>query len=396
MTRILIVGASIAGVRTAQALRRGGFRDTITIVGEEPHHPYDRPPLSKQVLVTGIADAYPHLLDPDQAIDALDADIRLGVRATRLDPAERTVSLDTGASVSYDELVIATGGVPRALPIAIPQGVVTLRTLDDAGQLGSALRSRARLVIVGGGFIGAEVASAARNHGCDVTIVEAQAAPLAQTLGTEVGSALGQMMVAAGVNLITGASVTQISGDDKVDAVILGDGRRLPAEIVLVGIGARPATDWLSGSGLDITDGVACDERLRARGVSGVHAAGDVARWPHPLYGETLRIEHWTNAHEHAEIVAADLLGQPAPAPTLPYVWSDQFGHRIQIVGRPGAGSLARMTGDARTGLVAIYADDNGRAVGGVVTDAPRLFMAVRRAVAKREAAEAIALPVGG
>lgn len=381
-------------MRTAQALRRGGGRSAITVIGEEPHHPYDRPPLSKQMLGLGDGVAAVPLVTPGE-LDELEVDLRTGIRAEALDAQRRVVHTSDGAEVPYEKLVIATGAIPRALTFPVPRGVHTLRTLDDASILREALHRRPRVVVIGAGFIGAEFASAARAAGCGVVIVEAQPVPMAHLLGPVVGDALAGLHRSRGVELHTGASVTQIRADDAgaVSSVLLSDGRSLPADLVVVGIGAQPATEWLVGSGVPLRDGVVCDDRLRVLGVPHVHAAGDIARWPHPLYEGTQRIEHWTNAQEHAAVVAADLLGTPVPAPQIPYVWSDQYGQRIQIAGRPAAGELARLEGDVQAGLVALYADSAGVAVGAVVVDDPRGFMRIRRALLARSQASAIEVP---
>jgi 3-phenylpropionate/trans-cinnamate dioxygenase ferredoxin reductase subunit len=391
---IVIVGASVAGIRTAQALRMNGFVGSITLLGDELHHPYDKPPLSKQMIGTDESYAAVPLLTVDE-LAALDVDLRLGVRATALDPHARVVTTADGGEVPYTQLVIATGVTPRALPFPSVGGVHTVRTADDAIALRESLAGTPRVVVIGAGFIGAEFASAARDFGCPVAIVEMQAVPMAHILGPEIGDALADLHRSAGVDVHTGVGVDHFDSDASglVTGVVLTDGRVLPADLVVVGIGARPATDWLAGSGLPIDDGVECDERLRVIGFPDIHAAGDVARWPHALYGVPLRIEHWTNANEHAATVAADLLDKPAPSPQLPYVWSDQYGHRIQIAGRPGLGSLAVRQGDAHDRLVALYADSDSTAVGAVVMDDPRAFMKIRKAIVKRQLVAEVALP---
>lgn len=376
-----MVGASVAGVRTVQSLRQAGFAGPITVLGEEPHHPYDKPPLSKGMLTDG-AGAPPALLTPEE-LAALDVTLRLGVRATRLDPVARVVETDDGQRVGYTTLVIATGVRPRTLPgTAGVAGVNTLRTADDVVELRRRLAGRPEVVVVGAGFIGAEFASAARSCGCAVTVVEAQDVPMSHLLGPQVGGLLAELHAEHGVRLVAGARFDHLEHDEAgVHAVVLADGRVLPAGLVVVGIGAAPATDWLAGSGLPVEDGVACDDRLQVLGFPGIYAAGDVARWPHAAYGTPLRIEHWTNAHEHAALVAASITGAPPPRPQVPYVWSDQYGHRVQIVGRPAEGSLAHCTGTATDRLTAVYADAAGRAVGALVVDDPRGLMRLRRAV---------------
>ncbi len=396
---VVIVGASVAGIRTAQSLRMQGYDGELTIVGEEVHLPYDKPPLSKEFLSGEVPGA---LITEDQ-LAALGADLRLGMRATALDPEARVVQTSDGGSITYTTLVIATGMTPRMLPgVQPPAGVHTIRTVDDAAALREALLARATAVVIGAGFIGAEFASAARRHDCAVSIVEVQRTPMAHLLGDEVGAALAQLHSLHGVALHTavGFDRFETTDDRRVSAVVLADGQRLPADVVVVGIGATPATEWLESSGLPLADGVECDDQLRVRGYPDIFAAGDVARWPHALYGHSLRIEHWSNANEHAAVVAAAVLGKPGPAPQVPYVWSDQYGHRIQIIGRPGLGELTSMTGTAEDHLTAIYADGEGAVVGAVVVDDPRKMLQFRKAIMKHAPASdfvpADATPSGG
>lgn len=392
---ILIVGASIAGVRTAQSLRKSGFTAPITIVGAEPYLPYDKPPLSKHMILRE-TDGLPVPLLGAGELDALGVDLRLGLRAVALDPVARVVVTDTGEELGFEILVIATGVTPRTLPGAAGlTGVHTMRTVEDAAAVRAALPAARHVVTIGAGFIGAEFASAARTYGADVTVVESQPVPLTHLLGAEVGGLLGGLHEAGGVTLLTGTQVEGFEGTGRVTGVTLSGGRTLPADLVVIGIGTSPATDWLTTSGLPVGDGIACDERLRVRGFDDIYAAGDVARWPHPMYGTEMRIEHWTNANEHAEIVAAAVTGAPAPRAHPPYIWSDQYGHRIQIVGRPGLGQAVQVrpaTGDNQ--VAAVYADRDGTVVAAVVVDDPRLLMKLRRAVAARTPIDALDAPV--
>ena len=382
MTRVVIVGASVAGVRTAQALRLEGFDGTVTLIGEEPHQPYDKPPLSKEHLSGDSIDAPPGLVSGEE-LAQLDLDLRLGVRATSLDTTCRVVHAEDGAHF-YTHLVIATGVTPRTLPGSQMPGVRTLRTWDDAVFLRSQLAARPRVVVVGAGFIGAEFAAAARAAGCSVTIVEAQETPMAHLLGERVGARLAELHAMHGVEVRAGAGFAHFTGERRVDGVALADGSHLPADLVVVGIGATPATAWLKTSGLPIANGVECGPDLRVVGHPDIFAAGDVAQWPHAHYGEPIRVEHWTNANEHGAIVAAGIAGAPAPRVQVPYVWSDQYGHRIQIVGLPARGVLAHLDGDGPDDLVAAYVDGSGTVVGGVVVNEPRTFMKLRKAVTKR------------
>ena len=382
---VLIVGASVAGVRTAQALRMKGFSGSITLVGEEPHLPYDKPPLSKAMILPD-GDPAPVPLVAQEQLAALSLDLRLGVRVVGLDVSERMVHTDQGESLGFDRLVIAIGVTPRRLPgVGELAGVHTLRTLEDAEALRQGMASARNVVVIGAGFIGAEFASAAAKHGTEVTLVEAQEVPLAHVLGHEVGGRLAEIHRVAGNEFVCGVGVAHIEGEGRVQAVVLNDGRRLPADLVVVGIGAVPATEWLEGSGLPLSDGVECAEDLQVVGAEGIYAAGDVARWPHPLYGQDIRVEHWTNANDHAGIIAASITGAALPKAPVPYVWSDQYGHRIQIIGRPSSGTLTHVSGTLSDGdLVALYVGVAGELVGAVVVDDPRQLMKCRKAITAR------------
>jgi NADPH-dependent 2,4-dienoyl-CoA reductase/sulfur reductase-like enzyme len=383
---ILIIGASVAGIRTAQALRMQGYAEAITVVGEEVHHPYDKPPLSKDMLLPD-GDGRPVPLLSEAELEALDVELHLGTRAVSLDVEGRVVTAADGTTFAFDDLVIATGVTPRTLPGADElEGVHTLRNAEDAVALRAGLESAEDVVVIGAGFIGAEFAAAARAHGRTVTIIEPQPVPLTHVLGAEVGAEIARLHELNGVTLHTGVQFSHFVGKDHVSGVALQDGRVLPADLVVVGIGATPATEWLVSSGLPIENGVACDATLHVLGAEHVFAAGDVARWPHAFYGVDMRIEHWTNANEHAGIIAADIVGAAAPRPQVPYVWSDQYGHRIQIVGRPADGTVALSRGSVESGYVAIYADEAGAVVGALVVDDARMLMKCRKAVTNRSA----------
>lgn len=353
------------------------------MLGEERHSPYDKPPISKEMLGHGAGTPVP-LLTAEQLVE-LDVDLRLGVRAESLDLVNRSVTASDGQTYPFDDLVIATGVSPRTLPGSDGlQGVHTLRTADDAEAVRSQLMTATDVVVIGAGFIGAEFAAAARSHGVRVDVVEPQTIPMSHILGEEVGAELSRLHILNDVTMHTGVGVAALVGDGQVDGVTLTDGRTLRADLVVVGIGADPTTGWLESSGLPLDNGVVCDERLRAEGAERVYAAGDVARWPSPHADGLVRIEHWTNANEHGAVVAASIMGAdaPAPAPAPPYVWSDQYGQRIQIVGRPAAGELARSVGAVDSPpFAAIYTSPEGRVVGALVVDDPRLFMKCRKAI---------------
>jgi NADPH-dependent 2,4-dienoyl-CoA reductase/sulfur reductase-like enzyme len=347
--RVVVVGASAAGLAAAETLRREGYTGTLTLVGDEPHAPYDRPPLSKQVLAADWEPERVALRTPSD-LSARDLDLRLGSAATGLDLAGRTVRLADGTQLPYDGLVVATGVRPRRLP---GEGAHVLRTLDDAVALRDRLGPGLRLVVVGAGFLGAEAAAVAWRLGARVTLLEPAPVPLAHAVGVEVGQVLAQAHVDRGVQLRTGVSVTEVTDE----GVRLADGEEIEADEVLVAIGSLPNTEWLAGSGLRVGDGVVCDEYCEA--AKDVYAAGDVARWYNPLFGVPMRIEHRTNAAEQGMAVARNLLNPEARKPfaPVPYFWSDQYDMKIQAYGYlRGHDEVAVVEGDLAEGrFVAAY-----------------------------------------
>lgn len=379
---VVVVGASLAGLRAVEALRARGFDGRLVWVGAEPHAPYDRPPLSKEIL-RGEWEPERLALARD-GVEALGAELRFGVRAEALDAAARRVRLAGGETLAFDGLVIATGAAARRLPGApdLP-GVFVLRTLDDALAIRAALGRGPRVAVVGGGFIGAEVAASCRQRGLDVAMIEALGNPLEQALGPALGALYAGLHRDHGVRLETGAPVAALEGAGRVERVRLADGRALDADVVIVGIGVRPQTDWLEGSGLVLRDGVVCDARCRA--APGIVAAGDVARWPHPRYGE-LRVEHWTNAVEQAGAAVAALLDGDAAPPfaPVPWVWSDQYDAKLFVAGRPRAGDALRVVEGslAERRFVALFGRD-GRLTGAAAIGPARRFLPWRRALAE-------------
>ncbi|WP_419841556.1 NAD(P)/FAD-dependent oxidoreductase [Candidatus Poriferisodalis sp.] len=394
--RIVVVGASLAGARAVHSLRAAGHDGPLTLIGAEAHLPYDRPPLSKEFL-TGELDAASLMLDPDGAYDGLGVEVMTSTHAVGLDVQARTVAVApasggnarTVETVPFDGLVIATGAAARSLPATAGlAGVYTLRTLDDAAAIGDELRERERVAVVGGGFIGSEVAAAARTRGCEVTVIEAAAAPLVRGLGAEMGLRVGALHGDNGVALRLGVGVGGVLGTDRVEAVAMVDGSRVEADLVIVGIGAAPNTAWLEGSGLRIDNGVVCDATLNC-GPAGIYAVGDVARvpnrWLQPWLGERpVRVEHWTAAVEHGMAVGRNLLApEEAKAyDSVPFVWSDQYDARIQIAGHPDAGDdvevLVRPDSDSGRAVVAGYRRD-GRLSAVMALDAIRPFVRFRR-----------------
>ncbi|NUS84911.1 MAG: oxidoreductase [Streptomyces sp.] len=341
---MVIVGAGMAGVQTAVALRDQGWTGGILLLGAEAHQPYDRPPLSKAVL---LGKAEGSAFDVDFA--ALGVELRLGVSVTGLDTGARRLETASGP-VSYDVLVIATGAEPITLPggEGVP-GVHLLRTLDDAERLRPVLAGQREIVVVGAGWIGAEFATAAREAGCAVTVVEAADRPLAGALPAEVAAPMAGWYADYGVELVTGAQVASV--DEQ--GVLLQDGTRLSADAVVVGIGARPATGWLAGSGVELAPdrSVAADEQLRTSAPD-VYAVGDCASFPSARYGERLLVHHWDNALQGPRTVAANVVGSRTAHFTgsvydpVPYFWSEQFGRFVQYVGHHAAADELVWRGD--------------------------------------------------
>ncbi|QDQ11068.1 NAD(P)/FAD-dependent oxidoreductase [Streptomyces spectabilis] len=340
--RVVIVGAGMAGVQTAVALRERGFTGTVTVIGAEPHQPYDRPPLSKAVLL-GKAEGSAFDID----FEALGIELRLGVEVTGVRPADH--ELDTAAGpVGYESLVLATGAEPIRLPGSdgVP-GVHLLRTLDDAERLRPVLAAQHDVVVVGAGWIGAEFATAARDAGCAVTVVEASGRPLAGALPAEVAAPMAAWYAEAGADLRTHARVARV----EPGAVFLDDGSRLPAGAVVVGIGARPATAWLAGSGIElgVHREVVTDDRLRTSAPD-VYAVGDCASFPSGRYGERLLVHHWDNAVQGPRTVAAALVDEaPEAYDPVPYFWSEQFGRFVQYAGHHAAADELIWRGDPAT-----------------------------------------------
>jgi 3-phenylpropionate/trans-cinnamate dioxygenase ferredoxin reductase subunit len=370
VSRIVVVGASLAGLRAAETLRREGFGGQVTVAGAEDRLPYDRPPLSKQVLAGTWDVERTSLVDESGSADDLDVDWELGRTAVALDLGTREVILDDDRQLGFDGLVLATGSTVRTLP-GTPDlpGVHTLRTLEDCLALRDEFTAGPnRVVVVGAGFIGAEVAATARGRGLEVTLLEALPVPLGRVLGEEMGSVCAAVHRDHGVDLRLGTGVDGFDGSDRVERVRLSDGSAVDADVVVVGIGVTPNTSWLEGSGLTVDNGVVCDETCRA--APGVVAAGDIARWPNRLFGEVMRLEHWDNAQgqgEHAaRTLLADLDGRAAePYAPVPWFWSDQYDRKLQLAGLSGPDDEVRVVEGSidERAFVALYGRA-GRLVG--------------------------------
>jgi NADPH-dependent 2,4-dienoyl-CoA reductase/sulfur reductase-like enzyme len=387
---VVVVGASLAGLRAVETLRTDGFEGPVTLIGAEDHLPYDRPPLSKKVL-SGEWEPDRIALRRDGGLDTLGVDARLGVRAVGLDLGQREVRLGDGNVVPYDALVLATGSEVRRLP-GQPEleGLHVLRTLDDSLALRAALtQGSPRVVVVGAGFIGSEVAATAHGLGCAVTVVEALPVPLVRALGAEMGAACAALHRDHGVELRLGVGVEGFDGRDRVEGVRLTNGSVVPADVVVVGVGVAPATGWLEGSGLELRDGVVCDASLAA-GPPGVYAAGDLCRWPNLLFDEEMRVEHWTNAAEQGAHAARTIVGvasgePPVPYAPVPFFWSDQYGLKLQFLGRASADDEVRVVHGSpdEHGFVALYGRA-GRLRGVFGMAKPKLVMGYQRLLAQR------------
>lgn len=392
---LLVIGASLAGVRAVEAAREAGYAGPITLVGAEAHVAYDRPALSKEFL-TDSAEIR-HYRTADQLQADLDVTLRLGTRAVRLDAESRLVHTvdteDAHEAIPYDTMIIATGAAPRALPsVTGRDGVLTLRSVDDAIAIRDSLIPGRPVVIVGAGFIGAELASSALKRGAHPVLLEAAPVPLVRAVGEVIGQALSGIHARHGVSLRCGVAVSGVIGHDTVTGVLLNDGEVLPADLVVVGIGAIPDTSWLAGSGIELAadGGILCDDTL-ATSLPGVWAAGDIVSWPNGVEGATVRMENWTAASEQGTRAGQNASGSAAPRPyqTIPYFWSDWYGHRIQFLGSADAEEVVFASGapDADR-FVALYR--RGEVLVGVATlDEQRKVMKYRRLIGKDDSFEA-------
>jgi 3-phenylpropionate/trans-cinnamate dioxygenase ferredoxin reductase subunit len=386
MRNIAIVGASLAGLNAAIALRSEGFRGRLVLIGEEAAAPYDRPPLSKEI----IRGTWP-IEQTNLPYDAqeLNADWRLGTRVVALDAAARRLELDTGDTEEFDGLVLATGAAPRRLGRQALRGVHVIRSREDALRLRTELAERpARVVVIGGGFIGQEVASSCRQMGLTVTLVEIDS-PAQRVLGREIGLMLADLHRRNGVDVRLGVSALGFEGEERVTGVHLSDGTTLPSAVVVVGLGVTPNVEWLRYSGLNLDDGIVCDRTCLA--APGIVAAGDVARWPNELFEECRRIEHWDNAIRQGKHAALRLLdprattAQSVGYSPVPWFWSDQYGQKLQLAGSTlGYDEIAITHGSVESGkFVAQYRRGN-RLIGVFALGSANTLIKYRRALQQR------------
>lgn len=391
---IVIVGGSLAGLRAATTLRQEGFTGSLTVIGDEAELPYDRPPLSKEVLRGEQGPGEISLAGADE----LDVRWRLGSRAVALDPLSKVVATEDGALVPYHGLIVATGSGARSLPgfDARAPNVHSVRRVADAVRLRAALTPGTRLLIVGCGFVGIEVASSARFLGIDVTVASID--PPAAPAGPLASASATRLLTEAGVDLHVGQTVTEAAPAARGHRVTLSGGAVIDADQIVVAVGSVPNVGWLASAGADISDGVACDTALRVIGLPGVVAAGDVAKWPNPAFGGLpMRIEHWSNAVEQGVAAARALLAGPDAAPfsSVPSFWSDHFGIRLQSVGLPQLASRFEVVaGDPADGRFCAAAYAGEVLVGGVAYGMPRPLVSVRTKLVR--AGGAALQPAGG
>lgn len=375
--RIVVIGASAAGIFAAEGLRRAGFAGQIVVLGDEA--PYDRPPLSKQVL---LGDWKPDqaILLPQSRLEAIGADMRIGVTCTGMDTAARRVRLSDGGALDYDEVIIASGVRPRTIPGLSGTGVFTLRTTRDSLGLRAAIEARKRLLVVGAGFIGLEVAASARRLGAEVAVIERACDPLGPRLGGVASDKLLARHRREGVDLRLGVDIASVLRDAEgaVRGVELGDGARIEAPVILVAAGCVPNTDFCDGSAIPVENGILCDSRCRA--APHVWAAGDVARWYHEDYARHMRIEHRMNASEQGNAVARNIMGADAPYLHLPFFWSDQYDIKLQLAGEvaPGAETAIEAGDPAGDSFLQTFRR-NGRLAGILSWNAAKALTQARR-----------------
>ena len=382
----VIAGASLAGAKAAETLREEGFDGRVVLIGDEPERPYERPPLSKEYL-RGEADSKPYVHDASFYAEH-DIELRTGTNVERIDPAASQVHLAGGESLAFDRLLLSTGARPRrlSLPGAELDGVMYLRAVEDSDAIRRRIDAGGRLVTIGAGWIGAEVAASARQRGCDVTILEMTELPLERVLGPELGAFYRDVHADNGVRFVGGAAVEAIEGDGRAEAVRLADGRRFDADFVVAGIGVEPRVELGAAAGLAIDNGVVCDERLRTS-AENVYAAGDIANAMHPLYGARLRVEHWANALNQGPHAARTMLGSEAPYDQVPYFFSDQYDVGMEYAGYAAEWDEVVFRGDpASREFIAFWLKDE-RVMAGMnvnvwdVTDQIQALIAAQRPV---------------
>ncbi len=382
MRRITVVGGSLAGVHAAEALREHGFDGDVTLVSAEFSRPYDRPPLSKQVLL-GEYDVAEIALRPASWYEEQGIELRLGTAATAIDAKHGKLSLADGSELEYDGLVLATGSRPRALNVTGgAPGVHVLRSVEDAVALRPGLAAGRHLVMVGGGFIGLEVAGAAAKLGLEVTVIEASMTPLSRRFGDDVGHWYRELHERNGVRVICGSTLASVDVSTGGASITLSDGRIVKGDIVVAGVGSVPAVEWLAGSGIDTGDGVVCGPDLRTS-VPNIVAAGDIASWRNPIFDERMRIEHWSNAVDQGRHAAATLLGDRQDFASVPYFWTDQHDTKMRFVGRTKDATDSRVEKLDDNKLIVTYGRE-GVLIGAVCVGSPRDMAKYKVAIQSR------------
>ena len=374
----VIVGANLCGGRAAETLRKEGFDGRLLLIGAEPDRPYERPPLSKEYLQRKV-ERESIFLRPPEFYDEQEIEMRLGVRATGIDVRERSLELEGGERLGFDKLLIATGGRVRRLPVAGVelQGVYYLRTIEESEAIAAQLAAGGRVVVIGAGFIGAEVAASARVSGLEVTMLEVAAVPLGRALGPEMGGIYAEIHREQGIDLRLGTGIDRLEGTGRVKRVVTSRGDSIDCDLVVVGVGMEPEIGLAVGAGIETGNGIIVDEYCRTS-VEGIFAAGDVASFPNPILGERMRVEHWANAQNQGVAAAKAMLGMAEPYAEVPWFWSDQYDLNMQYVGHASAWDEVVLRGDvAGRRFTAFYLKD-GRLRAAMALNRPRDISASR------------------
>jgi 3-phenylpropionate/trans-cinnamate dioxygenase ferredoxin reductase subunit len=368
-TAHVIVGGSLAGAKAAEALREQGFDGPVVVIGEESERPYERPPLSKDYLL-GKAERATIYVHPPEWYAEHDVDLRLGVTVTSIDRASHQVSLADGSTAGYAKLLLATGSSPRRLPVpgADLDGVLYLRSVGDSDRIKAAIQDASRVAVIGAGWIGLETAAAARAAGAEVTVLEMMELPLQRVLGRQVARVFAGLHADNGVDLRGGVQVSEITGSGRADGVRLADGKHVPADVVIVGVGITPNTQLASAAGLEVDNGIWVNAQLRSSDQD-IFAAGDVANAFHPLLGKHIRVEHWANALNQPQAAAKAMLGQDASYDLVPYFYTDQYDLGMEYAGyvEPDGYDEVVFRGDvAGREFIAFWLGDGGRVLAGM------------------------------